>query len=60
MAHYWTAAEHHACYPHQGYQDERYAIECGACASLTWFDIDAELPGATECWRCGEIIYPDL
>ena len=44
MAYYWTAAEHHTSYPHQPYQDDRYAIECGTCASLTWFDTDEELP----------------
>jgi hypothetical protein len=60
MAWYWTAQEHRASYPHQGYQEERYAIECWACGSFTWFDIEEELPDATECWRCGEIINPDL
>jgi len=60
MAHYWTAEEHHTCYPHQTYQEDRYAIECGECGSFTWFDTEEELPHATECWRCGEIRNPDL
>jgi len=40
--------------------DDRYAIECWDCSSLTWFDTDEELPDTTACWRCGEIINPDL
>lgn len=39
---------------------ERYAIECGACGSLSWYDNDEEVEIMTECWRCGEIINSDL
>jgi len=58
--HYWTAEDHQRAYPHQIPQPDRYAIECSECGSLSWFDADEELPDFSECWRCGEIINPDL
>lgn len=39
---------------------DRYAVTCSACESYTWFDNDEEIPLMSECWRCGEIINPDL
>ena len=40
--------------------EDRYAVVCGYCESVTWFDTDELLPRMTRCWRCGEIINPDL
>lgn len=39
---------------------ERYAVCCWFCASATWFDWEESLPDMTTCWRCGEIINPEL
>lgn len=39
---------------------ERFTLACWACGSLTWFDIDEEVPDFQECWRCGEIINAEL
>ena len=39
---------------------ERPAVVCWFCHSATWFDYGETLPLMTTCWRCGEIINPDL
>lgn len=40
--------------------EDRYAVPCGECGSMTWFDTDEELPFICPCWRCGTIINGDL